>query len=298
MKARESCQDARDHAARGQRRQQRRRQRGDAVAGLARRAGDLGRRRQHDDVGDRQRSSPPPTARGIPVFTIMPGEPDRGTLFDVGPRLPRARAARRPARRRASCRARTRRRCPIRDVQDLVPRQLVVNTTRARRAEGAVAPARRRARGGNRHWSTTTGDPHAARVRRRRRSAGRGASISIQLNQRAWTSRSRRKACSPASRRRAWSKAATTRRPCRNAQGDMATVSALIDAALGDGADLLVTFSTPTLQAAMQRARQRAHRLHVRRRARSPPAPASDTDHLPERHRRLPAAVVRRDARG
>jgi ABC-type uncharacterized transport system substrate-binding protein len=41
----------------------------------------------------------------------------------------------------------------------------------------------------------------------------------------------------------------------RNAQGDMATVSALVDAAISERADLLVTFSTPTLQAAMQRAR-------------------------------------------
>jgi ABC-type uncharacterized transport system substrate-binding protein len=39
-----------------------------------------------------------------------------------------------------------------------------------------------------------------------------------------------------------------------NAQGDMATVSALIDAAISDGSDLLVTFSTPTLQAALRRA--------------------------------------------
>jgi ABC-type uncharacterized transport system substrate-binding protein len=41
----------------------------------------------------------------------------------------------------------------------------------------------------------------------------------------------------------------------RNAQGDMATLTALADAALGDGADLLLTLSTPTLQAALQRAR-------------------------------------------
>ncbi len=39
-----------------------------------------------------------------------------------------------------------------------------------------------------------------------------------------------------------------------NAQGDMATVSALVDAAVTGGADLLITFSTPTLQAAMRRA--------------------------------------------
>ena len=41
----------------------------------------------------------------------------------------------------------------------------------------------------------------------------------------------------------------------RNAQGDMPTLSTLVDAALTDGADLLMTLSTPTLQAALQRAR-------------------------------------------
>ncbi len=40
----------------------------------------------------------------------------------------------------------------------------------------------------------------------------------------------------------------------RNAQGDMPTLSALVDAALTDGTDLLMTLSTPTLQAAIHRA--------------------------------------------
>jgi len=39
----------------------------------------------------------------------------------------------------------------------------------------------------------------------------------------------------------------------RNAQGDMPTLSMLVDAARADGADLLMTLSTPTLQAALQR---------------------------------------------
>ena len=39
----------------------------------------------------------------------------------------------------------------------------------------------------------------------------------------------------------------------RNAQGDMPTLTSLIDAALGDGSDLILTLSTPTLQAAVQR---------------------------------------------
>ncbi len=41
----------------------------------------------------------------------------------------------------------------------------------------------------------------------------------------------------------------------RNAQGDMPTLSALVDAAISEGTDLLMTFSTPTLQAAIQRTR-------------------------------------------
>ena len=67
----------------------------------------------------------------------------------------------------------------------------------------------------------------------------------------------------------------------RNAQGDMATVSTLIDAALGERADLLVTFSTPTLQAALQRAR---HVPIVFTYVSSPQAAGAgktDTDHLP-----------------
>ncbi len=70
------------------------------------------------------------TAR-IPVFTIMPGAADRGTLFDVGldfhelGRLTGVLAARvlgglDPAT------------LPIRDVLDEVPRRLVINTTAAR----------------------------------------------------------------------------------------------------------------------------------------------------------------------
>ncbi len=41
----------------------------------------------------------------------------------------------------------------------------------------------------------------------------------------------------------------------RNAQGDMPTLSTLVDAAVTEGTDLLMTLSTPTLQAALQRAR-------------------------------------------
>jgi len=41
----------------------------------------------------------------------------------------------------------------------------------------------------------------------------------------------------------------------QNAQGDMPTVNLMIDNALSQGADMLITLSTPTLQAAIQRAK-------------------------------------------
>jgi len=41
----------------------------------------------------------------------------------------------------------------------------------------------------------------------------------------------------------------------QNAQGDMATVNIMVDSALSEGADMLITLSTPTLQAALNKAR-------------------------------------------
>ena len=67
----------------------------------------------------------------------------------------------------------------------------------------------------------------------------------------------------------------------RNAQGDMATVSGLIDAALSEHADLLITFSTPTLQAALQRARSVPIVFNYLASPIAAGAGTSDTDHLP-----------------
>jgi hypothetical protein len=67
----------------------------------------------------------------------------------------------------------------------------------------------------------------------------------------------------------------------RNAQGDMATVSGLIDAALTDRADLIITFSTPTLQAALQRAKSVPVVFNYVADAVAAGAGTSDTSHLP-----------------
>jgi ABC-type uncharacterized transport system substrate-binding protein len=67
----------------------------------------------------------------------------------------------------------------------------------------------------------------------------------------------------------------------RNAQGDMPTLSTLVDAALSDGADLLVTLSTPTLQAALRRARNVPIVFTFVSDAVAAGAGRSNADHLP-----------------
>jgi ABC-type uncharacterized transport system substrate-binding protein len=66
-----------------------------------------------------------------------------------------------------------------------------------------------------------------------------------------------------------------------NAQGDMATVSALIDAAVTGGADMLITFSTPTLQAAIQRGQSLPIVFTYVANGLVAGAGRSETDHLP-----------------
>jgi putative ABC transport system substrate-binding protein len=61
----------------------------------------------------------------------------------------------------------------------------------------------------------------------------------------------------------------------------MATVNGLIDAALVDGADLIITFSTPTLQAALQRARSVPIVFNYVASPIAAGAGTSDTEHLP-----------------
>jgi len=66
-----------------------------------------------------------------------------------------------------------------------------------------------------------------------------------------------------------------------NAQGDMATVSALIDAAVTGGADMLITFSTPTLQAALRRAQNVPVVFNYVASGLKAGAGKSNTDHAP-----------------
>ena len=186
---------------------------------------------------------------------------------------------------------------PVRDVLDLVPPYLSVNTNAlkglkepwrvpdeaAGRGHVVVDDDGRAPQGGaprppaSRPPSQAAVEevapqPGPAQSRARRRGGGAG--------------RARR-----AARRRGSSRAATTRRRSANAQGDMATVSGLVDAAVGDDADLLITFSTPTLQAALQRAKRLPVVFNYVADPIAAGAGTSDTAHAAERHRRLPASA-------
>jgi len=189
-------------------------------------------------------------ASGIPVFTITPGAPDRGTLFDVGldfrelGRLGGLLAAQILKGADASV-------VPIRDVLDLVPKEIVVNTTAlAGLKEPWHLPDDLLAK------ATVTVDAKGVhRVVRESASLGKTWRIDlIQLNQVVDVEESQEGVLA------GFKEAGLVEgrdyiTTVRNAQGDMATVSALIDAALSEHTDLIVTFSTPTLQAALQRAR-------------------------------------------
>ncbi len=66
-----------------------------------------------------------------------------------------------------------------------------------------------------------------------------------------------------------------------NAQGDMVTVSTLVDTAITDGADLLMTMSTPALQAALRRAGKTPIVFTLLASAVAAGAGKSNEDHLP-----------------
>jgi ABC-type uncharacterized transport system substrate-binding protein len=214
------------------------------------------------------------TAR-IPVFTIMPGAPNRGTLFDIGldfqelGRIGGLLAGRvlqglDPAT------------VPIRDVQDEVPRRLVVNTL-------ALAGLREPWQIPDDVRADATILVDAKGTHERAVAAGALARTwrvdLIQYNQVQDVEESEAGVVA-GFRESGLVEGRDYVITIRNAQGDMATVSTLVDAALGERADLLVTFSTPTLQAALQRAR---HVPIVFTYVSSPQAAGAgeDTKHLP-----------------
>ena len=213
----------------------------------------------------------------IPVFTIMPGEPDRGTLFDVGldfhelGRVSGVLVAR-------VLRGEDPATIPIRDVQDEVPRQLVVNARAlAGLKEGWQLPDAVRAE------ATALVDDTGVHTRAVRSSAPLGKKWKVELVQ--YNSvldvEESQAGVQDGFKAAGLVEGRDIETVVRNAQGDMATVSALVDAAVGDGADLLLTFSTPTLQAAIQRAGKIPIVFTYVASPIAAGAGKTDTDHLP-----------------
>ena len=225
------------------------------------------------------------TARraGIPVFSISPGKPDRGTFIDVGldfvevGRLAGALAA-------SVLRGTDPATIPIRDVLDEVPKRIIVNTLAL---QGVKEPwrvpeeARKMAtvlvdetgihdRSPNQPDPKAAGRPLAKRwnvdlieyntvvdVEEAEEGVRAGLRDSGLVEDRDYSVR------------------------VRNAQGDMVTMNTLVDAAIIDRTDLLITFSTPTLQAAIQRSRGVPVVFNYVANAVWAGAGRSDTDHLP-----------------
>ena len=231
------------------------------------------------------------TAR-IPVFTIVPGAPDRGTLFDIGldfqelGRIGGLLAGRRPAGPGPGDGAHPRR----------AGRSAAAPGGEHAGTGGLAGPLADSRRGaGRRHYRR--GCHGHARARRAARGAGENMARGPDPVNQVQDVEEAEAGVLAGFRESGLVEGRDYVITIRNAQGDMATVSALVDAALGERADLLVTFSTPTLQAALQRARQRADRLHVCRRARSRRRGQDRHGPPAQRHRRLHGAGLRRHDR-
>jgi len=223
------------------------------------------------------------TARraGVPVFTILPGKPDRGTLFDIGPNFHES--GRQAAFLVADIlEGADMSKIPIRDVLDIVPPFLSVNTTALKGLQDRwvfdAATLKR---------ATVTVDEagvHGA--------AKKTAAISKPAPGKKWRLSFVEYNNTPDVEESEAGVLAGLKEAglepgrdfdytVRNAQGDMATVTGLIDAAIVDGADMLVTFSSPTLQAAIQRTKTIPIVYTYVANALVLGAGTSNTDHLP-----------------
>jgi ABC-type uncharacterized transport system substrate-binding protein len=195
---------------------------------------------------------------GIPVFTILPGVPDRGTLFDAGPDF--YQVGRQGGLLAADVlEGADLTRIPVRDVLDLVPPYLSVNTTvlsalkeQWRVPDDVLASANAvvDAGGIRRKQTAAPTATTAGRTSKKKWAVGL-----IELN-RVLEVEDAEKGVLDGLREADLVEGRDFDKTVRDAQGDMATVSGLIDAAISDSADILITFSTPTLQAALQRAKR------------------------------------------
>jgi ABC-type uncharacterized transport system substrate-binding protein len=225
----------------------------------------------------------------VPVFTILPGAPDRGTLFDAGPDFYQV------GRQGGFLAADVLeggdiQRIPIRDIQDLVPPYLSVNTKALRGLrepwrvpDDVLANAsvvvddsgiRRKAA------DVSKASPVKKAEARPASTTGKVWRVNlVQLNQTLDVEESERGVLDGL-RESGLVEGRDFEKTIRNAHGDMPTLSAMVDAAVSDRADLIISFSTPTLQAALQRAGKTPVVFTYVADAITAGAGKSDTDHV------------------
>jgi len=224
---------------------------------------------------------------GTPVFTILPGAPDRGTLFDAGPDF--YQVGRQGGLLAADVLAgQDLARMPIRDVQDVAPAYLSINT---RALKGLKEPWQVPAdvlasatvvvdENGVRRKAAPAPAPRTAAAPAGRAVAKTWRVNLIQLNQTLDVEEAE-KGVLDGLRESGLEEGRDFAKNVRNAHGDMATVSAMVDAAVNERADLIITFSTPTLQAALVRGRQTPIVFNYVSDAVAAGAGKSDVDHAP-----------------
>jgi ABC-type uncharacterized transport system substrate-binding protein len=220
------------------------------------------------------------TKQHVPVFTILPGKPDRGTLFDAGPdfygvgRLGGDLAADILEGADIS-------KIPIRDVLDVVPPYLSVNTTVLkglrdpwRVPDQVLADATAVVDESGVHKKAAPATASARPTARKWKVDFIALVQTVDLEE-------AEKGVLDGLKESGLVEGRDYEKRIRNAQGDMSTLPALVDAATGDGTELLITFSTPTLQAALARAKGVPIVFNYVADAVAAGAGKSDTDHLP-----------------
>jgi ABC-type uncharacterized transport system substrate-binding protein len=225
------------------------------------------------------------TARhaGIPVFSISPGKPDRGTFLDVG--LDFVEVGRLAGTLAANVlRGTDPATIPIRDVLDEVPRKIVVNTLALK---GLKEPWR--VPDQVRNTATILVDEtgiHDRSANKADRKAAKGSltkkwNVDLIEYNTVVDVEEAEEGVLGGLRDSGLVEGRDYSVRIRNAQGDMATMNSLVDAAITDKTDLLITFSTPTLQAAIQRSHGVPVVFNYVANAVWAGAGRSDTDHLP-----------------
>ncbi len=204
------------------------------------------------------------TARrsSVPVVSVLPGAPDRGTLFDAGPNF--VQVGRQGGILAADIiEGADISKIPVRDILDIVPSFLSVNVNALkglkepwRVPDGVLAEADVivDAQGIHRKAAPAAAAPVG------RTEAGKGLQKKwrvtlIHLN-RILDAEEAEKGVRDGLREQGLVEGRDFEAITKDAQGDMATISSIVDAALVEKTDLIISFSTPALQATLQRAKQ------------------------------------------